>query len=98
MRHQITFSSYYTSPKSSRLVRYDVLKMNDERYDVMVFEPVQVGGSLTEFTIKLHSFSITRSNYDEKYSSSQHVIRDSMPPSFEGYIQERCELHRTTIG
>lgn len=90
---------YITSSKSGRLVRYDLIQTDSDTYVAKVWDDQQRGLSKPGSIVELDSLKFTRSEYQSFYGMGgfQKSVPSSQPPSFEGYIWEKCQEHRDSI-
>lgn len=57
--------TYYINSKTdARLIRYDVIKLNDDTYKVKVFDDQQRGISHPSLVAQIDDFQITREEYN----------------------------------
>ncbi|MGV3170522.1 hypothetical protein ACEE45_09350 [Proteus vulgaris] len=73
------------------LVRYDVICIKDEEFLIKVLY-----GKNGENT-KIIEFSFTMDEYNEKHDIGKVMIRTDMPPTFDGAMLGKCQLHRDSI-
>ncbi|HDR2623503.1 TPA: hypothetical protein QCI71_004445 [Enterobacter chuandaensis] len=89
---------YINSKTNARLIRYDVIKLNDDTYQVKVFDDQQRGISHPSLVAQVDDFQITREEYNKKYPSGfSQTVRTEMAPGFENTIHDRLQKHRNTL-
>ncbi len=92
--------TYYVSSKTdSRLIRYDVIKINNDVYQVKVIDDQQRGITHPSLLVQLDDFEITRAEYNQKYPSTtfQQSVNIDAKPVFESTIEEIIQKHRDQI-
>ena len=92
--------TYYINSKSDqRLIRYDVIKLDNDTYQVKVFEDQQRGIAQPSLVAQIDDFQITREDYDKKYPSGlrQPTIMQGMAPGFENTIDSTLQEHRNKL-
>ncbi len=91
--------TYYINSKTdARLIRYDVIKLNDDTYQVKVFDDQQRGISHPSLVAQIDDFQITREEYNKKYPSGfNQPVRTEMAPGFENTIHDSLQKHRNTL-
>lgn len=90
---------YINSDKSDRLVKYDLIRKQNNDFIVKVFD-VQSGGLADpKIIIQIDEFEITYDSYRENHSSSgfQQSVRSEFPPSFEDYVERALQVHRNKL-
>ncbi len=94
-------TTYYINSKSnSRLIRYDLIKLDDDTYHVKVFDDQQCGISHQSLVVQIDDFQITREEYNKKYQISsgfQTRVAINQPPGFENTIIDSLQKHRDSI-
>ncbi|WP_419057247.1 hypothetical protein [Kluyvera georgiana] len=94
-------TTYYINSKSDpRLIRYDVIKINDDTYQVKVFDDQQRGITHPSLVAQIDDFQITREEYNTKYQVSsgfQTGVAINPPPGFENTITDSLQQHRDSI-
>ncbi|MCK7419817.1 hypothetical protein [Enterobacter asburiae] len=89
---------YVNSNTDARLIRYDVIKLNDDTYQVKVFDDQQRGISDPSLVVQIDDFQITREEYNKKYPSGfQTGVAINTPPGFENTITDSLQIHRDSI-
>jgi len=89
---------YISSKTDSRLVRYDVIKLDADTFTVKVVDEQQHGVAQPNILIQVAQFDITRQQYIDKYDIGNRAkVRIEMAPSFEDAIHEFLLEHRNTI-
>ncbi|XUM27945.1 hypothetical protein ACQ86C_06580 [Enterobacter asburiae] len=91
--------TYYINSKTdARLIRYDVVKLNDDTYQVKVFDDQQRGISHPGLVVQIDDFQITREEYNKQYSSGfNQTVRAEMAPGFENTISDILQKHRDKL-
>ncbi|VVT52203.1 hypothetical protein UYSO10_3921 [Kosakonia radicincitans] len=91
--------TYYVSSKTDRrLIRYDVIKLNNDVYQVKVIDDQQHGITSPSALILLDDFPITRTEYDQQYPSGfQQSVSIDTKPTFENTITDIIQKHRDQI-
>ncbi len=92
--------TYYINSKTDpRLIRYDVIKLNNDAYQVKVFDDQQRGISHPSLVAQIDDFQITREEYDKKYPSGMHLptVMPGMAPGFENTIEVTLQEHRNKL-
>ena len=94
-------TTYYINSKSDpRLIRYDVIKLNNDIYQVKVFDDQQRGISHPSLIDQIDDFQITREEYNKKYQVSsgfQRGVEINPQPGFENTITDSLQKHRDSI-
>lgn len=93
--------TYYINSKSDpRLIRYDVIKLDNDTYQVKVFEDQQRGISQPSLVAQIDDFQITRGEYNKKYQISsgfQTGVAITPQPGFENTITGELQNHRDSL-
>lgn len=92
-------NTYYINSNSDpRLIRYDVIQLNNDIYQVKVFDDQQRGLSHPSLMVQIDDFQITREEYDKKYPSGlQQAVTVNTAPGFESTITDALQKHRDLI-
>jgi len=89
---------YISSNTDSRLVRYDIIRLDEDTFKVKVVDEQQEGIAQPNLLIQIDQFDITRQQYIEKYDLDNRTrVRRDMAPTFEGAISEYLQDHRNKI-
>lgn len=90
---------YITSNKSSRLVRYELIKNQNNDYFVKVFDEQSGGLAAPKVIIQVDEFDITYQAYSDEHRKSgfQTSITYAFPLSYEGHIQKVLQEHRDKL-
>lgn len=89
---------YISSKTDSRLVRYDVIRLNEDTFNVRVVDEQQQGIAQPNLLIQVDQFDITRQQYIDKYDIGNRArVRTEMAPGFESAIHEYLQDHRNKI-
>lgn len=91
--------TYYINSKTdSHLIRYDVIKIDNDTYRVKVIGDQQRGITHPSLLVQLDDFLITREDYNKKYPTGfQRTISINTPPGFENTIVDILQQHRDSI-
>lgn len=90
---------YIDNGAGSRLVRYDAIRVSDDKIIVKVTDDQQRAISPPHSIVEIDTLEFTREQYlkDTGQGGPQRVVRDRMPNSFEGHVQEKCQEHRNGL-
>lgn len=89
---------YINSNTDARLVRYDVIKIDDDTYRVKVIDEQQQGIAQPNLLIQIDQFDLTRHQYNEKYDvGNRAIVRAEILPGFENTISDYLQNHRNKI-
>lgn len=90
---------YIDNGQDTRLVKYEVIKINDQKYVVKVFDDQQRAISPPHNIVEIDTLIFTQEDYlkDTGQVGFQTAIRDRMPNSFEGHILDKLEEHRKRL-
>lgn len=89
---------YISSITDPRVIRYDVITINGDTYQVKVVDDQQPGISPPSHLVQIDDFLITRDDYDKKHPSGfQKIIRAEMAPGFENTILDTLQKHRNKL-
>ncbi|MEB8638902.1 hypothetical protein P2G74_02835 [Cronobacter muytjensii] len=89
---------YINSSDNSRLVRYDVIKIDDDSFVVKVFDNEYLGKSLPSFMYEIAEIKINRDDFNlENNIGSTSVLRNCLPTSFNGHVLVKCQQHRDSL-
>jgi hypothetical protein len=89
---------YINSITDPRVIRYDVIAINGDTYQVKVVDDQQQGISHPTQLVQIDDFLITRDDYDKKYPSGfQQSIQVEMAPGFENTIRDTLQKHRNKL-
>jgi len=89
---------YISGKHDSRLVRYDVIKIDADTFRVKVLDEKQQGIAQPNLLIQVDQFDITRGQYEEDYSIGYFTrVKIDMPPTIEGAINDYLQEHRNKI-
>lgn len=89
---------YINSNTDSRLVRYDVIRIDDDTFVVNVFDVQQRSASPSGSITNSATFKITRNDYEsENNIGSSSVVRNRMPTTFQNHILVKCQQHRDSL-
>lgn len=89
---------YINSNIDSRLVRYDVIKVDDDTFVVNVISPPHHGASPDNHSFEISTFNVTREDYRaENDIGSLSVVRNQMATTFEGHVLVKCQQHRDSL-
>lgn len=91
--------TYYINSKTdTRVIRYDVIKIDDDTYRVKVIDEQQEGIAQPNLLIQIDQFDLTRQQYNEKHDvGNRSIVRANMLPGFENTISEQLQNHRNKI-
>lgn len=83
---------YIDSEKNNRLIRYDLLRKENNDFLVQVFDDQNEGIADPKPTIKIDQFEITYNSYvdDCKHSAK-------LPDSFDDYVESKLQEHRDKL-
>lgn len=90
---------YINSDNDDRLVRYDVMRKQNNDLIVKVFD-VQSGGIADpKIIIQIDEFEIAYDSYNDRNLSSvfQQAVASELPPSFEVYVERLLQDHRNKL-
>ncbi|WP_208952085.1 hypothetical protein [Rahnella sp. ChDrAdgB13] len=91
-------TNYINSKTDSRLIRYDVIKIDNDTYHVKVIDEQQAGIAQPNLLVQVDQFDLTRQQYNEKYDvGNRAIVRTEMLPGFEGTISDYLQDHRNKI-
>lgn len=82
---------YINSDQSDRLIKYDLIRKQDNDFIVKVFDVQSRGLADPKIIIQIDDFEITYNSYKEHHSSS------GFPPSFEDYVERVLQDHRNKL-
>ncbi|MEG3112016.1 hypothetical protein SC127_14900 [Pantoea sp. T14] len=89
---------YINSNTDSRLVRYDVIRIDDDTFVVNVFDVQQRSASPSGSFTNSATLKITRDDYEsENNIGSSSVVRNRMPTTFQNHILVKCQQHRDSL-
>lgn len=89
---------YINSNKDSRLVRYDVIKVDDDTFVVNVTHEAHNSVAPAGAIAEISTFKITREDYrSENDIGSVSVVRNQMATTFEGHVLVKCQQHRDSL-
>lgn len=89
---------YINSNTDSRLVRYDVIRIDDDTFVVNVFDVQQRSSSPSGSFTNSAILKITRDDYEsENNIGSSSVVRNRMPTTFQNHILVKCQQHRDSL-
>ncbi|WP_456310439.1 hypothetical protein [Serratia proteamaculans] len=96
MIHTNIKTYYIDRGQNSRLVRYDAIKVSNDKIIVKVFDDQQRAISPPHSIVEIETLEFTRDQYlkDTGQDGFQTVVRTEMANSFEGHVQEKCQRHR----
>ncbi|MFV4846713.1 hypothetical protein ACNJKD_10240 [Edwardsiella tarda] len=94
-------SYYITSKSSSRMIRYDLIRVVGGDYLVKVFDEQSEGVSYPRLIAQIGEFKIT----DESYQKGKKVpgrqqsvtLDQKLDQSYEEYVQAKLQQHRNEI-
>lgn len=90
---------YINTNDNSRLVRYDVIKIDEDNYIIKVFDNEYHSETLPSFMYEVAEFKITRDDYNyENDIGSSSVVRNRLPTTFYGHVLVKCQQHRDSLG
>lgn len=94
-------SYYITSKSSSRMIRYDLIRVGGGDYLVKVFDEQSEGVSYPRLIAQIGEFKITDESYqkEKKVQGRQSSVKMDLTPeqSYEGYVQSILQQHRNEI-
>ena len=89
---------YISSHQDSRLVRYDVIKTDDDTYVVKVIDNKHQNRALPHYYLEIATLVITRDDFNlENNIGSASVVRNRMPTTFSGHVLVKCQQHRDSL-
>ncbi|WP_210484162.1 hypothetical protein [Pantoea ananatis] len=90
---------YITSTKNNRLVRYDLIVIDEDTYVVKVWDDQQRGLSKPGSIIELDSLEFTRADYKAANGMGgfPRSVSSGFPVSFEGHVLNKCQEHRDSL-
>ncbi|WP_448309617.1 hypothetical protein [Pantoea sp. PGP6] len=99
MMHTNIKTYYIDKGMNSRLVRYDVIRVADDKFIVKVLDDQQSATSAPSSIVEIDTLEFTLAQYlqDTGQGGFQTMIRDRMPNSFEGHVHEKCQEHRNGL-
>jgi hypothetical protein len=99
MIHTNIKTYYIDKGINSRLVRYDIIRVSDDKFIVKVFDDQQRAISPPHSIVEIATIEFTREQYlkDTGQGGVPTAIRDRIPNSFEGHVQEKCQEHRNVL-
>ncbi|ALE65251.1 hypothetical protein [Salmonella enterica] len=83
---------YIDSGKNNRLIRYDLLRKENNDFVVQVFDDQNEDIADPKPTIKIDQFEITYDNYLDNCKHS-----NKLPDSFEEYVDIKLQDHRDKL-
>ena len=94
------FDSYYLrSDTSLRLIRYDIINLDEDTYVVKVFDEIKEDKGLPYRVNIIDEFTLKRADYITKYGiGDRSTIKMHMPPTFESSIDTEVQEHRNRLG
>lgn len=99
MIYQDIKTFYITSAKNNRMVKYELIRTQGDDHLVMVFEEQSKGIAAPKVIVQIDEFEITYESYraEHKAAGFQTAIKLEFPPSYEGFVQIRCQEHRNKL-
>jgi len=89
---------YISSETDARLIRYDVIKLNNDTYQVKVFDDQQRGISPPSLVEQINDFLITREEYVKNQSLGfSEPDEIEMSSGFEYSIHDVLQKHRNKL-
>lgn len=89
---------YINSETDARLIRYDVIKINGDTYQVKVFDDQQHGISQPTLVAQVDDFQITRDEYVKTQSLGfDEPNWSEMSSGFEHTIPDTLQKHRNKL-
>ena len=86
---------YINSEDDLRVVRYDLIKIDNDTYQVKVIDEQQRGINHPSSLVQIDDFLITRNDYNKKYPTGfQRSVSLEMAPGFENSIEGILQNHR----
>lgn len=89
---------YISSNKNNRLVRYDVIKFDEDTFIVKAFDSEYRDKALPSFIFEIATLHINREDFNlENNVGSSSVVRNRLPTSFHGHVLVKCQQHRDSL-
>lgn len=89
---------YINSTSSKRLVRYDVIRVDNDNFIVKVFDDQQRGVSPPSLLVEVTELRFTRAEYVTRHKIGDRTfVRNDMAPDFEGDVRNECQKHRDSL-
>lgn len=90
---------YIDNGQGTRLVKYDVIKISNQKYVVKVFDDQQRSISPPHNIVEIDTLVFTHEDYmrDTGQGGFQTSVMDRMPNSFDGHVLEKCQEHRNSL-
>lgn len=89
---------YISSNQNSRLVRYDVIKTDDDTFVVKVIDNKALNNAQRDYFTEVATLIITRDDFNlENNIGSASVVRNRMPTTFNGHVLVKCQQHRDSL-
>ncbi|EKY3198941.1 hypothetical protein ACSDIA_000445 [Cronobacter turicensis] len=89
---------YINSNESARLVRYDLIKIDEDNFIIKVFDNEYRGKTLPSFIHEVAELKVTREDYNyENDIGSSSVVRNRLPTTFHGHVLVKCQQHRDSL-
>ena len=83
---------YIDSEKNNRLIRYDILRKENNDFLVQVFDDQNERIADPKPTIKIDQFEVT---YDSYIDDCKHS--EKLPDSFDDYVESKLQEHRDKL-
>lgn len=89
---------YLNSKTDNHLIRYDVIKIDNNTYLVKVIDKWQQDGTAPNLLRQVGEFHITREEYIAKYNvGNLGMVKMHPAPGFENTIKDRLQEHRDSL-
>lgn len=89
---------YISSNQDSRLVRYDIIKTDEDTYVVKVMDSIHHNTTRRDDFPEVATLIITRDDFNlENNIGSASVVRNRMPTTFSGHVLVKCQQHRDSL-
>ena len=87
-------SHYISSNSDKRLVKYDIICIDDNRYIVKVIDNRHFLRSTPDYYSEVFTFEVTRKAYEmENNIGSASVVRHRLQLTFAEHILVKCQQH-----
>lgn len=89
---------YINSEHDKRLVRYDIVCIDDDKYIVKVIDNRHFNRATPDYYTEVASFEITRDAYNlENSVGSASIVRNRLQLTFAQHILVKCQQHRDAM-
>lgn len=89
MIYQDTTTYYISSSKNPHLVKYELIRMQDDDYLVKVFDEQTKGIAEPKHIVQIDEFKIAHASYQQEQNDSSQ--------SYEMHVQACCQDHRNKL-